>query len=287
MKQSRLTGALCAALLSSFSFFANAAAVSGQGTWEMTLQGRDLDGNSATIEAYYDTALNITWLADLNYGLGSSYDSADGASNGLMTWTNANAWAAGLNPYGSGITGWRLPMVGPVNGSTLNYNSAYDGTTDVGYNISAPGTLYAGSTASEMAHMFYVTLGNVGIWNTDGSRQDNWAWWNLYDSANYNSGPFPVTNVSSGANNWAATEYEARYASAFMFSFYYGLQGNDDMTNTGYAWAVHSGDVGAPIPVPAAVWLFGSGLIGLLGVVRRRYNSAAAGVKIQAPRAGD
>ncbi|MCP4042838.1 MAG: VPLPA-CTERM sorting domain-containing protein, partial [Gammaproteobacteria bacterium] len=30
-----------------------------------------------------------------------------------------------------------------------------------------------------------------------------------------------------------------------------------------------SGDVSA-VPVPAAVWLFGSGLIGLLGVARRK-----------------
>lgn len=30
------------------------------------------------------------------------------------------------------------------------------------------------------------------------------------------------------------------------------------------------GTVQAPVPVPAAVWLFGSGLIGLLGIVRRR-----------------
>ena len=33
------------------------------------------------------------------------------------------------------------------------------------------------------------------------------------------------------------------------------------------AWAVHSGDV---IPIPAAVWLFGSGLLGLVGVARRK-----------------
>ena len=36
-----------------------------------------------------------------------------------------------------------------------------------------------------------------------------------------------------------------------------------------YSWAVHAGNVGA-VPVPAAVWLFGSGLIELLGLARRK-----------------
>jgi len=36
-----------------------------------------------------------------------------------------------------------------------------------------------------------------------------------------------------------------------------------------YAWAVYSGDVSA-VPVPAAVWLFGSGLMGLVGLDRRK-----------------
>jgi hypothetical protein len=36
-----------------------------------------------------------------------------------------------------------------------------------------------------------------------------------------------------------------------------------------YGWAVHSGNAGA-VPLPAAVWLFGSGLLGLIGVGRKR-----------------
>src|SRR3989304_736892 len=76
------------------STLANAAAVNGQGTWETTLQGRDLDGNLSTFEAYYDTALLITWLANANY------------AGTAMTWANANTWASGLNI--NGYTGWRL-----------------------------------------------------------------------------------------------------------------------------------------------------------------------------------
>ena len=40
---------------------AQAAGVPGQGTWETTLQARDLNGDSVT-DTFYDTALNITWL---------------------------------------------------------------------------------------------------------------------------------------------------------------------------------------------------------------------------------
>ena len=40
-------------------------------------------------------------------------------------------------------------------------------------------------------------------------------------------------------------------------------------SNYNYAWVVQSGDVGA-VPVPAAVWLFGSGLIGMIGLMRKK-----------------
>ena len=55
---------------------AQSAAVSGQGTWETTLQARDVDANGV-VDAYYDTVLDITWLADANYVQTSGYD-ADG-----------------------------------------------------------------------------------------------------------------------------------------------------------------------------------------------------------------
>jgi hypothetical protein len=87
MVKSRLIGALCASfcLMNVFVTPVHAIGVSGQGTWETTLQARDLDGNTSTIEAYYDTDLDITWLANANY------------AGTTMNWTTANAWAAGLS----------------------------------------------------------------------------------------------------------------------------------------------------------------------------------------------
>ena len=93
----RLCGTVCVYAFSIFSVTANAVPVSGQGTWETTLQGRDLDGNNLTAEAYYDTALDITWLANADI-------------NGEMDWFAANTWAGGLNI--NGFTGGLATVAG-------------------------------------------------------------------------------------------------------------------------------------------------------------------------------
>ena len=93
----RLCGTVCVYAFSICSVTANAVPVSGQGTWETTLQGRDLDGNNLTAEAYQDTALNITWLADADI-------------NGEMDWFATNTWAGGLNI--NGFTGGLATVTG-------------------------------------------------------------------------------------------------------------------------------------------------------------------------------
>lgn len=218
---------------------ASAVAISGQGTWETTLQGRDLDGNLATFEAYYDTVLDITWLADTNFA---------GAG---MSWENANNWAAALDPYGSGITGWRLPTTVDVGNDGITYTSLAQGV-DAGYNI---------TVHSEMSHMFYVTLGNLAYRSTLGiAGQPGWGL--------SNTGPFSnlLTTIY-----WSATEYASFTSYAWYFYFYDGFQNANPKTTGSIAWAVHTGDVYASaVPVPAAAWLFGGGLLGLVGFNTRR-----------------
>ncbi len=149
------------ALLASASAFA--AGVPGQGTWETTLQPRDINSDG-TVDAFYDTVLKVTWLADANAGAGSIYDSTGytTATDGRMTWTDAKAWAASLNVHGT--TGWRLPTM--VDTGAPGCDFGFSGT-DCGYNvqtISADGqTVY-----SEMAHLYHVTLGNRAGCDTTG-----------------------------------------------------------------------------------------------------------------------
>jgi hypothetical protein len=155
-----------------------------------------------------------------------------------------------------------------VNGATYNYSFSYNGTSDLGFNISAPGTMYAGSTGSEMAHLFHNALGDIGYCGPSNSteftcngRQPGYGL--------TNSGPF--SNIKSYFY-WSATEYAPVPDVAWLFSFDGGEQatGGTAIDFTFYAWAVHDGDVGAAVvPLPATVWLFGGGLMGLIGAARR------------------
>lgn len=211
-----------------------AAPISGQGTWEAMLQARDLDGNLSTAEAYYDIALNITWLANANY------------AGTAMTWEDANAWAAGLNL--GGVTGWRLP-------STFYSGSCFSGGTTpglCGYNVDP--------ASSEMAHLFYVALGNVAMFDSGGIFQPN--------HGLSNTGPF--SNIQTVY--WSSAMFDPFFPMAFQF--FDGNQTQFQMAESLFAWGVHAGDVGASVvPVPAATWLFGSGLLGMFGVVRGRLRS--------------
>jgi len=232
----------------------HAVPVTGQGTWESTLQGRDLDGNAATFEAYYDTTLRITWLAD-TYAAGTN-----------MTWAAANAWAAGLNV--NGITGWRLPTLSPINGSTFDSSFSYNATTDDGYADSVGWVDGSGNPVSEMGNMYYVTLGNLGY--CEPISNSSAACTVQTGGGLTNTGPFsnfgPFSSTQSGFY-WTDTKLDP--GNAWFFDM---IDGDQDFTDLVHnhafsAWAVRSGDVGK-VSIPAAVWLFGSGLLGLIGTCR-------------------
>lgn len=119
----------------------------------------------------YDDVLNITWLQDANYAFTSGYAAAnlenDGGyddilADGRMGWDAAKTWAANLTYYDSvrGVTydDWRLPII--TDTETPGCNRAYT-NTDCGYNVA--------TSASELAYMFHVNLGNLSAHTTAGS----------------------------------------------------------------------------------------------------------------------
>lgn len=231
-----------------------------------TLQGRDLNGSPGSFEAYYDTVLNVTWLSDANLAASNTFGVSGINADGTMTWATAQDWIAAMNAANYlGYSDWRLPSVSPVDGSGFQYFSSSDywtGTRDESYSISAPGSAHPGSTASEMAYMYYVNLGNKGFSDTSGANPQ--PGWGLA-----NTGPF--SNLQPNLY-WSGTDIPSKPNLAWDFVMSHGYQGAYFMTTNGNAWAVRSGDVtaAAAVPEPEAWGLMLSGLALVAAAARWR-----------------
>jgi hypothetical protein len=200
----------------------------------------------------YDSAQNITWMQDANYADTSGYQ-----VYGWMRQPQAQYWVDHL-VYG-GFTDWRLPSA-----NALSQNGYYcisnDGSCDFGYN----------NTRGEMGHLFHE-LGNKGYYSTIGEFQPDYGLLNtsFIDSASGNTISF--SNIKTSRDYWY-TQVPHVGNNTLTYSFVSGFSYSYPQDSFQLAWAVRDGDV-LPVnevPVPAAAWLMGSGLIGLAGLARRK-----------------
>jgi hypothetical protein len=196
----------------------------------------------------YDSDLNVTWLADANYAKTTGYD-----ADGLMTWSQATTWAANLSYFDSvrnvTYSDWRLPTT--TDTGAPGCNLAYSGT-DCGYNVDP--------ASSEMAHLYFVELGNLSYYTASGANSGAYAGGANPNSTLDNTGPF--TNFQSHYY-WSGTEYAPNPSVAWNFNTNVGYQGNSYKTGGFYALAVRPGDVAAvPEAQTYALMLAGLGLIG-------------------------
>jgi len=191
--------------------------------------------------AVYDTDLDITWLADANLASSNTFGVSNIYAGGVMSWDTAQSWIGAMNTNTYlGYSDWRLP-------TTLQPDATCDSQTGgISHDLNCSG--------SEMGHLFYSELGGVAgnsILTTHNS------YFNLF------------SNIQADVY-WSGTEYAPNpTGQAWVFGFLYGGQDADLKSTTLYAWAVRPGDIAA-VPLPSAVWLLASGLIGLLGFGRRR-----------------
>ena len=155
------------------------------------------------------------------------------------TWDAANTRASELTL--GGVSGWRLPYIsvaagaGPFTGSPVDCLTASEETC----------------RDNEMGYMFYHNLGGTSGQEILTSDDPDLALFPTLQSVTY----------------WSSTEVDSGKAWGYVLDLgrsAFGSKGTELPH-----WPVHAGNVGA-VPVPAAVWLFGSGLLGLISIARRK-----------------
>jgi hypothetical protein len=184
--------------------------------------------------AYQSTSYTNIVTAIINASGGVIHDTPNDYDNGTYNLTTAD--------FGSGGTvDWWAGQALVHYLDTQNYGGSNQ------WALPTSNAVFGNDNGSQLGELFYSELGGTVFISIP-------------------SGPF--SNVQAYGFYWSGTEYAGYPSVAWLFSAYNGGQGNYTKSGQFYAWAVSPGQVNA-VPVPGAVWLFGTGLLGLLGLKRR------------------
>jgi hypothetical protein len=180
-------------------------------------------------QAYYDTVLDITWIADANLAATQSFG-VSGLGNpepGTMTWDKAQEWIAAMNGAGYlGVSDWRLTRVADT--ATAGCNLAFTGT-DCGWNVDL--------ATGEIAHLYHFSLGNIAGFDPGGVEQ---ACYTAPQTCLANRGPFPDFQPD---HYWTGTPLAGDASKAWEFNARIGLQSVELKTRSSYVWPVRDGDI--------------------------------------------
>jgi len=247
-------------LLAMGSTGANAAFTGGDGVYTMTITGGCFDfGNCVTkgTGALTDnTTPNQATAAGfgLPFGSGITNDGLMGVIDFTLTGGNISVTSFSQDAY-QGTAGGTF-YLRSTNNATMG------GTIDAAGNLSFDPTGRQGAAAN-----FATTIGEQP-WNFDnfGTGAPNATnTWETGTSTNRPQGLTPAFTLTGSALVAAGT---GMWTGTLVSAGNIGTAWGSSFQNTQFS-EVYDVTVSA-VPVPAAVWLFGSGLLGLVGVARRR-----------------
>ena len=274
---------------------ANAAMVNSQGTLS--------DGNSSVILYAYSSSLGRSYSRDLGFNLNDFlYNGASAPTAGSLPFNPAatpavsagNVTTAGYT-LNFGADALMASWLG--NGSALASDvqwgiAAVDGT-GTGSAFRALTTVQAGASSAGTTNFelgsFEVKFdGFVNAHNALGTHATD-----LNGSAGSDGSNIPAANAATGFSvNWGgATSFFSTGGIGQSLEFFFmaqnGTLANTNATSVRYGasnpdgtakWTLNANGglayaVPTAVPVPAAVWLFGSGLLGLVGISRRKKSA--------------
>jgi hypothetical protein len=131
-------------------------------------------------QAYYDTVLNITWVADANLAQTSGWD-----ADGLMIWGDAQAWISSLNTQNGnlgylGVSDWRLPSA-DVNADTNIISCSTD--TEPNCRDNEMGYMYWRNLVTSSSPSPFANLQPLLYWSgTAYTVVANWRWHFNFDT---------------------------------------------------------------------------------------------------------
>jgi hypothetical protein len=185
--------------------------------------------NSDWVNLIYEKDTGLVWL-----------DYTHRMISGAYTWDQQVSWAAGLNEAGV-LTAYTITGLGP------NETWVWDGNWRLPSYAGPTGSSFNDST-SEMGHLFNTSLLNTTTLTNK----------------------LPFTDLQARIY-WSGTVSAALSGNAWYIDFSNkGYQSTNQKSSLYSALAVRSGHVeSTSVPIPAALYLLGSGLMGLV-VLRRR-----------------
>lgn len=220
-------------------------------TAQAALLGRAaLTPGGTDYQAYYDSVLNITWLADANLAATNQFGVAGiecvalptdcVVPPGAMDWDTAQTWLGAMNDaHYLGVSNWRLPS------ADVNEDGVVQDC------MMAPAAF---CRDNEMSYQYR---------------------WNGVQVPT----PSPFTNIASyvGFGYYGSgTEYAADPDRRWILNFGIYINNRNPKTAATYVWPVSPGDI-AVVPIPGTVWLLGTGLVGLGGRRWARRRSTGSG----------
>ena len=261
-KKHVFSAAILLATFAAASAQASTVTGSGAGFNGATLEAQatfDLAGDFLTI-----TLTNIATSDEETGGLDTPTNTLTGLFfdlNGSPTLTTVSATVAG----GSSVIQAGTCVPGPCVGATdMSGEWGYSGSQDfsftggpsAGYGIASPGYLTTGLSE------------NIGNFNNGGAGP------NLDDPTSLDGINFGIVSSAGtyNPNGGLASDPLVQDSIVFVLSGASGLT-MADVSNVSFQYGTSFGEPIVTVPVPTAVWLFGSGLLGLVGVARRRKSS--------------